>query len=349
MYKRFFGLRRNPFEISPDPYFLFLTDRHNEALASIYYGICRRKGFVLMTGEVGTGKTLLVRCLLELLTRQKVGFANVFNPLLSASEFLRYVVGDLGIKPVDTSKASLLLELNNFLIARHRKGLTTVLVVDEAQNLPPDVLEEIRLLTNLETSKQKLLQILLVGQPELERKLDSANLRQLKQRIALRCHLEALHKDEVRDYVARRLTLAGLSTNAEEIFSPDALQIIYHYSQGIPRLINTLCENSLIAAFAHRSPSVSGAMVEEISAEFRLGRWAQPAENTGVDETLVAAKFLLQVAESLKSGNNGRIPTAAPTAPSTGGLNWMSAESAFGKAVVPRTGPNPPREENFTS
>jgi len=312
MYKKFFGLTRNPFEISPDPYFLFFTDRHKEALASIYYGICRHKGFVVMTGEVGTGKTLLVRCLLELLTRHQVGFANVFNPLLSAVEFLRYVVGDLGIRPSEPSKSTLLLELNNFLIARHCKGLTTVLIVDEAQNLQPDVLEEIRLLTNLETARQKLLQILLVGQPELEQKLDCTNLRQLKQRIALRCRLGPLRKDEIGAYISRRLTLAGMSKNADGVFSAEALEIISLYSQGIPRLVNTLCENSLIAAFAHRSPTVSGEMVEEISADFRLGHWAQPAEKTGVDETVAAAKFLLQVAESLKAGNNGNGKASNP-------------------------------------
>src|SRR5712691_88798 len=190
MYKKFYGLKRNPFEMSPHPYFFFLTEQHNEALAAIYYGIARRKGFVVMTGEVGTGKTLLVRYLLELLNRQQVAFANVFNPLLSGIDFLRYIAGDLGLKLDNQSKSSLLLELNNFLIARHRKGLPTVLVVDEAQHLFPEVLEEIRLLTNLETSQQKLLQILLVGQPELDQKLDSHELRQLKQRIALRCHLE---------------------------------------------------------------------------------------------------------------------------------------------------------------
>lgn len=306
MYKKFFDLKRNPFEISPDPHFLFFTERTREALASIYYGICRRKGFVLMTGEVGTGKTLLVRCLLELLTRQQIAFANVFNPLLSADDFLRYVASDFGITPADRSKSTLLFELNNFLIARLRKGLTTVLIVDEAQNLRPDVLEEIRLLTNLETAKQKLLQILLVGQPELEPKLDCPNLRQLKQRVALRCRLEALQQREVEGYIVRRLTLAGMTTNAGTVFSPGAVAAIYHYSQGIPRLVNTLCENSLIAAYAQHTKMVSVQMIEEISAEFRLGRWSRPAEPNHVDdETVAAARFLLQFSESLKVASHG--------------------------------------------
>jgi type II secretory pathway predicted ATPase ExeA len=318
MYKKFFGLKRSPFEIAPDPYFLFLTDRHKEALASIYYGICRRKGFVLMTGEVGTGKTLLVRCLLDLLTRQQVVFANVFNPLFSATDFLRYVASDLGVTLTDPSKSTLLLELNNFLITRHRKGLTTVLIVDEAQNLHPDVLEEIRLLTNLETAKQKLLQILLVGQPELDRKLDCSSLRQLKQRIVLRCLLEALQKDEIHDYIVRRLTLAGLTANPEAVFSPAALEVIYHYSKGIPRLVNTLCENSLIVACAQRSRTVSAEMVEEISEEFRLGRWAQPSDTAMVSEPIGAARFSLPAVESLKAashGNGGQVSKTYQTAP----------------------------------
>src|ERR1700751_2255360 len=151
MYKAFYSLTRNPFEISPDPYFLFATARHNEALASIVHGVLRHKGFIVVTGEVGTGKTLLVRCLLELLHRQEIASANVFNPCLSPLEFLRYIVGDLGIKTTNQDKGSLLLELNNYLIERHRKHATTVLIVDGAQHLGPKLLEEIRFLTNLET------------------------------------------------------------------------------------------------------------------------------------------------------------------------------------------------------
>ena len=276
MYKKFYGLKRNPFEISPDPYFLFQTERHNEALAAIYYGIARRKGFVVLTGEVGTGKTLLVRYLLELLNLQRVAFSNVFNPLLSGIDFLRYVIGDLGLKVDTQSKSCILLELNNFLITRHSKGLPTVLVVDEAQNLMPEVLEEIRLLTNLETSQQKLLQIILAGQPELEEKLDSPDLRQLKQRIALRCRLEPLGQDQVQGYIVQRLRLAGLTQGAELLFPPETVAVIFRCSRGIPRLINTLCENSLIAAFAQQARSVAPDIVESVSAEFRLGTSAVP-------------------------------------------------------------------------
>ena len=191
MYKAFYNLKRNPFELPPDPSFLFPTSRHNEALAALYYGVRRHKGFVVMTGEVGTGKTLLVRCLLQLLRGTNVAYAYVFNSRLSSTEFLQYVAGDFGLAASGKTKGELLLELGSFLVARHQKNLTTVLVADEAHHLSAEVLEEIRLLTNLETSQGKLLQILLVGQPELDEKLDSVELRQLKQRIALRSHLLA--------------------------------------------------------------------------------------------------------------------------------------------------------------
>jgi len=209
MYKAFYNLKRNPFEITPDPFFLFPTRRHNEALAALYYGVRRHKGFVVMTGEVGTGKTLLVRCLLQLLSRSNVTYAYVFNPRLAPTEFLQYVAGDFRLPTAGKTKSDFLLDLSSFVISRHQKGLTTVLVVDEAHHLPVEVLEEIRLLTNLETAQEKLLQILLVGQPELDEKLDSVDLRQLKQRIALRSHLAPLDINETKGYIHRRLQLAG--------------------------------------------------------------------------------------------------------------------------------------------
>ncbi len=313
MYKKFFGLNRNPFEISPDPYFLFLTERHKDALASLYYGIGRRKGFLVLTGEVGTGKTLLVRCLLDLLKRQQISFANVFNPVLTGTEFLRYVVADLGLRSPDPSKSSLLLTLNELLIARYRKGLNTVLVVDEAQHLLPEVLEEIRLLTNLETSQQKLLQILLVGQPELEERLDSPDLRQLKQRIALRCRLGAFNEQLTSQYVAQRLRRAGMTQGAESVFPADTMSLVHQYSNGIPRLINTLCENALTAAFAHQSKTVTPEMVREVSVEFRLDReYPQaPAKTNGNgQEQQAAARILLDLLQRYRAG--GANPIAFP-------------------------------------
>src|SRR5712691_12204287 len=204
MYKAFFKLRRNPFELTPDPSFLFGSERHNEALATLYYGVRRRKGFVVMTGEVGTGKTLLVRCLLQLLKGSNVTYAYVFNSRLSSVEFLQYVAGDVGVASSGKTKGELLLELGTYLVSRHQKNLTTVLVADEAHHLSADVLEEIRLLTNLATAHDKWLQMLRVGQPELDDKLDSAELRQLKQRVALRSQLLPLNLEETRGYIQRR-------------------------------------------------------------------------------------------------------------------------------------------------
>ena len=300
MYKKFFGLNRNPFEISPDPYFLFATARHNEALASIWHGVLRHKGFIVVTGEVGTGKTLLVRCLMELLRRQNIASANVFNPCLSPLEFLRYIVGDLGLKISNNDKGTLLLALNTFLIARYRQGLTTVLVVDEAQHLQPELLEEIRLLTNLETSQQKLLQIVLVGQPELDQKMDSPSLRQLKQRIALRCRLEPLQEDETSGYVRRRLDRAGANSHASTMFPPATMAVIYRYSRGIPRLINTICENALIAAYAERSQCVSAEIVEEVAHDLRLNVSTPIVAAQSADGTQAIAKSLLQLIEALE-------------------------------------------------
>jgi len=303
VYKQFFKLRRNPFEITPDPAFLFPTKRHNEALAALYYGVRRHTGFVVMTGEVGTGKTLLVRCLLELLRRTDVGFAYVFNTRLSPLEFIRYIAGDLGIPVSGKAKDELLLELSAFLVQRHRKRLTTLLVVDEAHHLLPEVLEEVRLLTNLETSQEKLLQILLVGQPELDDKLDSWELRQLKQRVALRCHLEPLLADETKEYVRRRLQVAG-SESPAEIFPDATIVQVHRHSKGIPRLINTICENALIGAYARQASSITPEAVEEVAADLRLGvvSASNPAPgNRGVrEEVQSAVRTLLDLHDYLQ-------------------------------------------------
>jgi general secretion pathway protein A len=269
MYKRFYNLQRNPFEITPDPSFLFATKKHNEALAALYYGVKRRKGFVVMTGEVGTGKTLLVRCLLQVLNRANVAYAYVFNPRLSAVEFLQYIAGDFRLPTAGKSKSDLLLDLSSFVTARHQKNLTTVLVVDEAHHLSADVLEEVRLLTNLETPQEKLLQILVIGQPELDEKLDSVDLRQLKQRIALRSHLSSLSLDETQGYIYCRLQLAG-NTSPAQLFPMDTIREIHRQAQGFPRLINTLCENALIHGYAKQSRSIAPEIIEEIAADFRL-------------------------------------------------------------------------------
>jgi general secretion pathway protein A len=285
MYKKFYGLARNPFEVSPDPYFFCPTSRHTEALANLAYGVLRRKGFVVLTGEVGTGKTLLVRCLLEALTRNKVAFAYMYNPMISVPEFFTHVINEFGLMASQVrNKSDALARLNNFLLERSRHDLTTALVVDEAQLLSWELLEEIRLLTNLETTKHKLLQIVLVGQPELEQKLDSNQLRQLKQRIGMRCTLKPLETKELRDYIHRRLQLAGANSHAAAIFPEDTIAVIQQISRGLPRLVNTLCENSLLLGFGQNLHQITPEIVQEVAQDLCLDRVAKDPFGT-FDET----------------------------------------------------------------
>jgi type II secretory pathway predicted ATPase ExeA len=251
---------------------------------------------VVLTGEVGTGKTLLLRCLLQLLTHSHdVKYAYVFNGRLTPIEFLQYVIGDLGLPAAGKNKSELLLQLAHYVVARGEKKLTTVLVVDEAHHLSTDILEEIRLLTNLETADEKLLQILLVGQPELDQKLDSVELRQLKQRIALRSHLAALDLNETQGYIERRLQLAG-SSDPATLFPIETVAAVHRYSRGIPRLINTICENGLIAGYAQHSTGVTPAMIDTIASDFRLGVQTGSGRKNGqggeVDLQKVARKLL---------------------------------------------------------
>jgi general secretion pathway protein A len=304
MYKHFYKLKRNPFEITPDPLFLFPTIRHNEALASLYYGVTSHRGFVVLTGEVGTGKTLILRSLLELLQRRAVAFALIFNPSLSPLEFMRYIAGDFGLTVAGKAKDELLHELNHFLLERHQKGLTTLLVVDEAHHLSAEILEEIRLLTNLETSQQKLLQIVLAGQPELDQKLDSYELRQLKQRVALRCHLDALSLEETAAYMHRRLEISGAPTG-NRIFNEDTIEAVFRHSRGIPRLVNTICENALLAGYAKNQPTIGTEIIDGVAADLRLGVMAVDSKSSaGVREKdrekeqtdlLLTVKKLLEV------------------------------------------------------
>jgi general secretion pathway protein A len=277
MYKAFYHLSRNPFELTPDPSCFVPTKRHDEALASLYYGVRRRKGLVVVTGEVGTGKTLLLRCLLRLLEQSKdIAYAYLFNSTLSPTEFLQYTLADFGFQSSGKNKCELLLDLSKFLVARGTNQLTTVLIVDEAHQLSAETLEEIRLLSNLETPDAKLLQIMLVGQPELDEKLDSVSLRQLKQRIAFRTQLGPLSLDEAKAYIEKRLQIAGADPAAVALFSPQAVARIHRFSHGYPRLINTICENALITAYARRLPVVPADIIEEVASEFRLEAFSVP-------------------------------------------------------------------------
>ena len=316
MYKLFYNLQRNPFEITPDPSFLFPTTRHNEALASLYYGVTAHRGFVVLTGEVGTGKTLILHSLLGLLQRRDVAFALIFNPTLSPLEFMRYLARDFGLPVGDKAKDELIHMLNGFLLQRHQKGLTTILVVDEAHHLSPEILEEIRLLTNLETSQQKLLQIVLAGQPELDLKLDSHELRQLKQRIALRCHLDPLSLNETREYIGRRLRIAG-ATGVVQIFSGPAIEAVFRHSRGIPRLVNTICDNALLAGYAKHAATITSEIIDDVARDLRLGVVAVDPRNSLAapltkeqeqNELLQAVKTLLDVRERMhQTETKGRL------------------------------------------
>src|ERR1700756_2285753 len=234
MYKKFFNLRENPFNVNPDPRYLFLTRNTQEALACLTYGIETRKGFILLTGEVGTGKTTLINKLLEWLHKERVSTAFVFNPRLSVSQFFDFMMADFGIPCESRQKGQMLVKLNQWLLDRYQAGERAVLVVDEAQNLSPQMLEEIRLLTNLETSTEKLLQIVLAGQPELEEKLNDPRLRQLRQRITLWAKTRPLTLLETHGYIKERLRIAGCT--GEEIFSPAAIEVVHRHARGIPRI-----------------------------------------------------------------------------------------------------------------
>ena len=268
MYKKFFGLKENPFNVNPDPRYLYLTPNTQEALACLTYGIETRKGFILLTGEVGTGKTTLINKLLEWLHKERVFTAFVFNPRLSVSQFFDFMMADFGIPCETHQKGQMLLKLNQWLLDRYQAGERAVLVVDEAQNLSPQMLEEIRLLTNLETSTEKLLQIVLAGQPELEQKLNQPQLRQLRQRITLRAKTRQLTLEETRGYIEERMRIAGADN--PDIFSPEAVAAVHHYARGIPRVTNLLCEHALVSSFVDQKNPVPAEIVEEVARDFDL-------------------------------------------------------------------------------
>ena len=246
MYDQFYGFREPPFNITPDPRFLFFSDRHREAYNHLLFGIRERKGFIQVTGEVGAGKTTLCRALLEELGPNYVT-ALILNPFLNPTQLLRLVLIELGLQPGRADRVECLEMLNRFLLEQLAKGNDVVLLIDEAQDLAPELLEQVRLLSNLETDQRKLLQIVLIGQPELREKLNDRSLRQLRQRITVRYHLAPLSLPEVERYIHHRLQVVG--ANGRPAFTPWAIRSIFHYSGGIPRLINAVCDKALLAGF----------------------------------------------------------------------------------------------------
>jgi general secretion pathway protein A len=275
MYTSFFGLNEKPFSITPDPRYLFMSERHGEALAHLVYGVTESGGFMQLTGEVGTGKTTLVRTLLQSRLPDNADVAVVLNPQVSALEFLQTIAEELGVaEPADRNSIKALIDaLNHHLLMAHADGRRTILVVDEAQNLSRDVLEQVRLLTNLETSKQKLLQIILIGQPELRELLARNDLRQLAQRITGRYHLEPLSREETARYVDHRMLVAGA---VGELFDRRAKKEVFRLTQGVPRLINVICDRALLGAYGSESRRVSRRMVQRAAAEIAGRSWSRP-------------------------------------------------------------------------
>jgi len=310
MYKKFFGLRANPFSVSPDPHYLFLTRHTQEALDCLTHGVQNRKGFILLTGEVGTGKTTLINKLLELLHEQQVPTAFVFNSRLDVPQFLNYMMQDFGIPCDAKSKSKVLIQFYNWLLDRYRAGETAVLIVDEAQNLSEELLEEIRMMTNVESSTDKLLQIVLVGQPELETKIKQPQLRQLRQRITLRARTYPLTLGETKLYVNQRLRIAG--SNGEQLFDPAALAAIYRYSNGIPRVVNMICEHCLVSAFADQQRVVGVNVVDAVAHDFDLDDGGSlpslapppsPIQGNRID-LIEALKTLNDLADRLRSSES---------------------------------------------
>jgi general secretion pathway protein A len=274
MYNSYFGFSVSPFTVTPDPSFFYNNPIYEEAYANLHYGIEAKKGFIVITGEVGTGKTTLLRKLMHSL-EGTITTVFIFNTYLNFNELLQAIVYDLGLTPNETDKVRLLQELNHYLIMQLKQGHIVSVLVDEAQNLSDEALEGLRLLSNLETDQEKLIQIVLMGQPELQVRLDQPSLRQLKQRVALQCRLVPLKDNEVAPYINFRLGAAGYQ--GKGLFYPDAVRQITAHSQGIPRLVNIICDNGLLCAYARSEKIVSANIIDEVARDLRLGPEAEVA------------------------------------------------------------------------
>ena len=301
MYKSFYGLKETPFNLTPDPQFIYLGENHREALAQLIYGVREKKGFIVLTGEVGTGKTTIIRCFLETLTTvsNNTKAAFLFNPKLSVNDFIQYILRDLGLTIQGTTKGEYLFNLYEYLIQAYQKDEKVVLIVDEAQGLNPVLLEEIRLLSNLETSKSKLIQIVLVGQPELSKTLSRPNFRQIRQRINLQHHLPPLTEKETGEYIVKRLKIAG---RKEALFMKGAVKEIYQKTGGVPRLINVLCDNSLLVGYTSDKKFVNKKIVQEAAKDLKLGKKYPAIWKWVIPIIVIAGGILLFAIVQGKSG-----------------------------------------------
>jgi general secretion pathway protein A len=277
MYERFFGLRERPFDLVPNPRFLYLTSRQREAMSNLRYGLTTPRGLTLLIGEAGTGKTTLVQAMLSEVDRQSVECVLLSNPTLTRAEFYEFLAASFDLpREAAASKTQFLFELRRLLVAKRQAGVFKALILDEAQSLPYELLEEVRLLSNIETPTEKLLNVVLAGQPELSDRLNESNLRQLKQRISLRCEVGPFTFQETGAYIAGRLRIAG--GEPAKIFTREAVLTIHDASQGVPRTVNVICENALIGGFAAQECPVTRALVDEVCRDFDLRRAGHPEE-----------------------------------------------------------------------
>jgi general secretion pathway protein A len=319
MYLKFFGLTEKPFELTPDPKFLFVTPGHREALAQLTYGIQEQKGFILMTGEVGTGKTTLLRTVMQRMDGQ-ADFAFIMNSTLPFEELLEYALADFGVKDPHGTRAERLIALNQFLIEQRRARRKTVLIIDEAQNLSVETLEQIRLLSNFETTTEKLLQIIMSGQPELHAKLQLPELRQLKQRVGLRCKLQPMTDEEIDQYIISHLRVAGARSQP---FTEAAIRVIARYSRGVPRVLNIVCDHCMVAAYANQTRQVDAKIAKNAIEYLEDGGAYGPS----TPPLRVGRRATNRSRRAVVAWSAGAVAAAAATA----GVIWASAyQLAFG-------------------
>jgi general secretion pathway protein A len=322
MYVQFYGLRERPFDLTPNPKYLYLTGGHREALSNLQYGITGRKGMTLLIGEAGTGKTTIIRAALDAVAGPWVRCVYLSNPVLTRGEFYEFLARKFGLSDgAAASKARFLWELEASVLERHRGGGLTALVIDEAQSLPHDLLEEVRLLANFETETDKLLPVVLAGQPELASRLEHEELRQLKQRVALRCDLSALDLRETASYISGRIAIAG--GDSAKVFTREAVQVVYERSAGIPRTISVICDNALLNGFATGVKPVGSPLVLEVCRDFRLPQFKTAELHTSDASPQATATAPADAggagAQASANGRGPRVPNITMPVPPDGG------------------------------